>query len=101
MSSKPATTLPYAAGPASAPFVSAVEVGESSLPSVNTKRWVIRRKAAVVDAVKVGILTLEQACERYKLSTEEFFTWQTLVEQHGIPGLRVTRLQSYRAGDRR
>jgi hypothetical protein len=101
MSSKPATTQPYAAGSASAPFASAVEVGEPSLPSVNTKRWVIRRKAAVVDAVKVGILTLEQACERYKLSTEEFFTWQTLVEQHGIPGLRVTRLQSYRAGDRR
>jgi len=71
------------------------------LPSPNTKRWVIRRKAAVVDAVKSGMLTLEQACERYKLSTEEFFTWQTLVEQHGVPGLRVTRLQSYRAGERR
>jgi len=83
------------------PFSPEPEPLDEGLPSPNTKRWVIRRKAAVVDAVKSGILTLEQACERYKLSTEEFFTWQALVDHHGIPGLRVTRLQSYRAGDRR
>ena len=34
------------------------------LPSPNTRRWVIRRKAEVVAAVRGGLLTLEDACER-------------------------------------
>jgi hypothetical protein len=98
MAIKPATTLPF---PAATPFPGVADANLHGLPSPNTKRWVIRRKAAVVEAVKSGLLTLEQACDRYKLSAEEFFTWQTLVEQHGVPGLRVTRLQSYRLGERR
>jgi Protein of unknown function (DUF1153) len=67
-----------------------------SLPPPDTKRWVIRRKAEVVAAVRGGILSLEEACRRYTLSIEEFLSWQRLVESHGLPGLRVTRLQDYR-----
>ena len=67
-----------------------------SLPPPDTKRWVIRRKAEVVAAVRAGILSLEEACRRYTLSIEEFLSWQRLVESHGLPGLRVTRLQDYR-----
>jgi hypothetical protein len=66
------------------------------LPPPNTKRWVIRRKAAVVGAVRAGLLTLEDACKRYQLSVEEFLSWQRLIERHGLPGLRATRLQDYR-----
>lgn len=66
------------------------------LPPPETKRWVARRKAEVVSAVKAGLLTLEQACERYTLSVEEFLSWQTMVERHGIRGLRTTRVQQYR-----
>lgn len=66
------------------------------LPPPDTKRWVIRRKAAVVNAVRRGRITLEEACERYNLSVEEFMSWQQLIEKHGVPGLRVTRLQEYR-----
>ena len=69
-------------------------------PSPNTKRWVIRRKAEVVAAVRAGLLSLEQACERYTLSVEEFLSWQGLVENYGILGLRTTRLQHYR-GEKR
>src|SRR5690348_18241565 len=65
-------------------------------PPPETKRWVIRRKAIVVSAVRSGILTLEEACERYKLSLEEFLSWQRLIDSHGLAGLRVTRLQDYR-----
>ena len=68
------------------------------LPPPETKRWVIRRKATVVAAVRSGILTLEEACQRYKLSIEEFLSWQRLIDSHGLAGLRVTRLQDYRAG---
>jgi hypothetical protein len=70
------------------------------LPPTDTKRWVIRRKAEVVAAVRCGLITLEDACRRYTLSVEEFVSWQRLVDSHGLPGLRVTRLQDYRAAGR-
>lgn len=66
------------------------------LPSPNTKRWVVRRKAAVVAAVRNGVLSLNEACERYNLSVEEFLSWEKLIERHGIGALRTTRLQRYR-----
>jgi hypothetical protein len=69
------------------------------LPPPETKRWVIRRKAAVVAAVRRGVLTLEEACNRYRLSEEEFTSWQRLIDRHGLPGLRTTRLQDYRAAE--
>ncbi len=66
------------------------------LPPPSTRRWVIRRKAEVVTAVRAGLLTLEEACERYNLSVEEFLSWQSLIDKHGMRGLRTTRLQQYR-----
>lgn len=81
-----ATASPRAEGPALA-----------ALPPMGTKRWVIRRKAAVVNAVRTGLLSLDDACQRYHLSVEEFLSWQRLIEKHGVRGLRATRLQDYRA----
>lgn len=69
----------------------------ADLPSSATRRWVIRRKAAVVAAVRGGLLTLEEACTRYTLTVEEFLTWQRAIDQHGLPGLRATRTQQYRS----
>src|SRR5712671_2106348 len=66
------------------------------LPPPDTKRWVARRKAVVVDAVRSGAISLEEACRRYELSVEEFLAWQHAIEAHGVAGLRVTRLQIYR-----
>lgn len=66
------------------------------LPNTNTKRWVIRRKAEVVAAVQGGLLTLEDACERYSLSVEEFLSWQQAINQNGLAGLRTTHIQKYR-----
>lgn len=68
----------------------------ADLPKPDTVRWVIRRKAEVVAAVRGGLLTLEGACERYGLSSEEFLAWQRSIESHGISGLRTTRIQQYR-----
>ncbi|HXC92284.1 MAG TPA: DUF1153 domain-containing protein [Stellaceae bacterium] len=69
---------------------------ENLLPAPDTKRWVARRKAVIVNAVRDGALTLEEACRRYQLSIEEFHGWQKAIEAHGVAGLRVTRLQIYR-----
>ena len=68
----------------------------ADLPSTETKRWVIRRKAEVVAAVRGGLLSLEDALERYRLTSEEFLAWQRSIDRHGLAGLRTTRLQQYR-----
>lgn len=66
------------------------------LPPPNTKRWVSRRKAEVVTAVRCGLLSLQDACRRYNLTVEEFLSWERHLESHGVAGLRATRLQDYR-----
>jgi len=66
------------------------------LPAPDTKRWHVHRKAQVVRAVRMGVITLEEACRRYRLSAEEFDSWQQLIEAHGLPGLRVTFAKDYR-----
>ena len=66
------------------------------LPPPDTKRWVARRKAVIVDAVRSGAISLEEACRRYQLSEEEFLAWQWAFKAHGLHGLRTTRLQAYR-----
>jgi len=67
-----------------------------SLPPADTRRWVIRRKAEVVAAVRGGLLTLDEACKRYNLSVEEFMSWQRAIDRNRLPGLRTTRVQHYR-----
>lgn len=71
------------------------------LPPPGTERWVIRRKAEVVAGVHGGLITLEQACRRYQLSLDEFRSWEALLKDHGLAGLRVTRAKKYRSAQSR
>lgn len=80
----------YVIGPTGAPLTL------NDLPPADTGRWVIRRKAEVVAAVRGGLLTLDEALDRYRLTGEEFLAWQSSIEKHGMAGLRTTRLQHYR-----
>ena len=80
----------YVLGPDGSPLTLA------DLPAPGTKRWVIRRKAEVVAAVRGGLLSLEEACSRYMLTVEEFLDWQRSIDRHGLAGLRTTRIQQYR-----
>ena len=68
-----------------------------SLPPPSTTRWVVRRKAEVASAVNGGLLSVDDSCERYGLTLEEFASWQRAVDRSGMPGLRVTRIQHYRS----
>jgi len=63
---------------------------QADLPKPNTRRWVARRKAEVVAAVQGGLITLEEACERYRLSLEEYLSWQHAVAEHGLDGLKIS-----------
>lgn len=91
MSEMPRGRTKYVIGPDGSPLTIA------DLPPSDTKRWVIRRKAEVVAAVRGGLLSLEEACQRYTLTVEEFLNWQASIDRHGLAGLRTTRIQQYRA----
>jgi hypothetical protein len=65
-----------------------------ALPSPG-QRWTVQRKAAVVEAVRKGRLTLAEACQRYSLSPGEFAAWHRAIEEWGVPGLRATRFHVY------
>jgi len=65
-------------------------------PPPDTTRWIARRKWQVVNAVRVGRISLEEACERYTLSPEEFEDWERVVDAYGVRGLRVGQVGSRR-----
>ncbi len=90
MTEHPRPKTRYVIGPDGSPLTLA------DLPPGNTRRWVIRRKAEVVAAVRGGLLSLDEACQRYRLTVEEFLAWQRSIDAHGLAGLRTTRIQQYR-----
>jgi len=68
----------------------------ADLPAPGANRWVIRRKALVIAAVRGGLLSIDEAYSRYMLTVEEYLSWQHSVDLHGLAGLRITRTQQYR-----
>jgi Protein of unknown function (DUF1153) len=72
----------------------------ADLPLPDTKRWVIRRKAEVVAAVRGGLLSLEDAYSRYALNPDELLSWQHCIDHFGLAGLRTTRTQFYHSSPR-
>jgi len=72
-----------------------------SLPPADTTRWVASRKAQVVAAVESGLMTIEEVMQRYRLSLEEFYSWQRAMDRAGVYGLRVAWSQQDRAARRR
>ena len=69
---------------------------DRELPPVGT-RWVPRRKAQVVTAVRGGAISLDEACRRYALTVEEFLSWQRAIDKFGLDGLRAAHAQEHRA----
>jgi hypothetical protein len=61
----------------------------SKLPPRGLKHCSVREKVLVVTAVRHGMLTFDEACERYDLSLDEFLTW-----------LAVAREEAARKADR-
>jgi hypothetical protein len=60
------------------------------------QRWTVRRKAAVIEAVRGGWVPIEEVIQLYNLSVDEFLAWERDIDRHGIHGLRTTRYQIYR-----
>jgi Protein of unknown function (DUF1153) len=51
----------------------------ANLPPSDTRRWVIRRKATVIAAVRGGLLSLDEAYKRYMLTPEEYRDCERLI----------------------
>lgn len=65
------------------------------LPSSSTY-WTVRRKAEVLAAIDGGLMDFEEACERYRLSSEELGAWRRLLDRARVPGPRITNRQRLR-----
>jgi hypothetical protein len=53
------------------------------------ERWTVRRKAALVEAVRDGRISVNEVCSRYQISIDEFLAWERDLDRYGAPGLRV------------
>jgi hypothetical protein len=68
------------------------------LPSPR-QRWTGRRRATVIDAVRGGWVPIEEACQLYNISVDEFLAWERDIDHTGVPGVRTIRYQIYRDTD--
>lgn len=83
-------------GPRAVTLPDGTVLTRADLPPATTRRWVASRKAAVVRGVLYGLLSQEDALERYFLSEEEFLNWVRAVSEHGEEALKATAVQRYR-----
>jgi hypothetical protein len=60
------------------------------------QRWTVRRKAAVIEAVRGSWVPIEEVVELYNISIDEFLAWERDIDRNGVAGLRSTRYQIYR-----
>lgn len=65
------------------------------------QRWTVRRKATVIQAVRGGWVPIEEVCEAFGISVDEFLAWERDIDRHGVHGLRTTRFQIYRDTDKK
>ena len=70
------------------------KVKMSDLPRDHRTRWITKRKALLVRAVREGVIPLDDACKRYRLTPEEFHSWERNMDKQGLAGLRATRLRA-------
>jgi hypothetical protein len=82
-------SVDHYASPNAGSAVSHIEIAVMPLPPPGSKRWSPDAKAAVAAAVRGRILTLDEACEQYPLTVQEYLTWQHRIDLFGLAGLRL------------
>jgi hypothetical protein len=73
-----------------------IRLSLADLPPPQTGRWVARRKAELVMAVRGGLLTIDGVCDRYALTLDEFLGWEQAFAQFGLAGLRAREAGCHR-----
>jgi len=61
--------------------------------------WAGAIRRAVIEAVRGGWIPIEEACELYSISVDEFLAWERDMDRYGVHGLRTTRYQIYRKAE--
>lgn len=77
-------------GPRSVTLPDGSIMTRADLPAADTQRWVASRKLAVVRGVVYGLISREEALQRYGLSEEEFTEWVRAISSHGEEALKAT-----------
>lgn len=83
-------------GPRAVKLPDGTIISRADLPAKGTRRWVASRKAAVVRGIEAGLISREEAMERWTLSSEELAEWEAAIVAFGEEALKATRLQEYR-----
>jgi transposase-like protein len=65
----------------------------SDLPQSDGRRWSPSLKAIVAQAIKRGVITMDEAAARYHTDARELGRWIALLDQHGVGGLRADRFE--------
>jgi hypothetical protein len=66
------------------------ELTLNALPAQGpSERWSMMRKGRVIAAVQHGLLSLDEACARYAMSVDEYLSWESALQRHGLSGLRA------------
>lgn len=65
------------------------------LPSLH-ERWTASKKALVVDAIRFGKITREEALKHYCMLEEELQSWERDLKVFGQKGLSVSRIKEHR-----
>lgn len=60
------------------------------LPPPGCTRWVVRRKAEVIAAIRGGLIDLPEARRRYGLTIDELVEWGAAFDRYGVQGLKAT-----------
>ena len=71
-----------------------------ALPAPGTAIWSPRRKAAVVLGIRIGLITSDEAGQRYALSSEELATWEAAFDRDGEAALTISAAMLDRASRR-
>jgi transposase-like protein len=69
----------------------------ADLPPPCPRRWLPRLKADVVAAVNSGLLTIDEACDRYQLTAEELASWVSAAASGGLHALSIKSIPQNRA----
>jgi len=67
-----------------------------ALPSETITRWTATAKKAVLEAIRIEVLTVTDACKRYDLTADEVESWDKREQMYGRNGLMATQISRYR-----
>jgi hypothetical protein len=64
----------------------------ADLPPPGCTRWVVRRKVEVIIGIRGGLIDLDEARRRYRLTIDELVEWGAAFDRYGLRGLKASAI---------